>query len=115
MSNIAAIKVTQDNVDQLYNNMLTPDTQFSTFQGAHAQHETQSPTFQGTQDQHQTQFSPFQHQQQTPDLLDFDSILSNVHSLPRDLFVSQVLKDSRSDRDRLEAVKSDLFVNIQEF
>ena len=33
VSNIAAINVTQDNVDQLYNNMLTPDTQFSTFQG----------------------------------------------------------------------------------
>ena len=92
VSNMTTINVTKDNVDELYNNILTPETQFSTFQGAQANQAFQSPTVQGAQCPYDTQLSPIQHQErQSPDPLDADCILSNVRSLPRDLSITQIL------------------------
>ena len=46
---MTTIIVTKDNVDELYSYILTPETQFSTFQGAQANQAVQSPTDPGAQ------------------------------------------------------------------
>ena len=105
VSNMTTINVTKDNVDELCNNILTPETQFSTFQGAQANQAVQNPTEPGAQCPYDTQLSSIQNQERQSS--------DPVRSLPRDIFLTQIFKDSPSDRDRLEAVKLELFGIIQ--
>ena len=82
-----SMHMTPDNCNQMYNGT-TSDTQGSTFHGA-------------------------QVCQYVPDPLDVDSLLGVLRYLPRDLFITRVLKESSSCRERLETARSDAFRCVQ--
>ncbi|MEW8548092.1 MAG: hypothetical protein AB2693_31705, partial [Candidatus Thiodiazotropha sp.] len=88
VSRAVSVPVTQYNVNELYNDIIS-DSQESTFQGAQACYPDSNP-------------------------LEVDCIVSAVRSLPKSLCITQLLKDSSSDRDRLEAARSDIFACIKE-
>ena len=88
VTNYESVKVTEDNVERLYNGLDCSGTQTSVFQGA-----------QRVDDNH--------------DPLGTENLLALVRSLPKELFISEILKSSSSDRDHLENARTELFSCIQ--
>ena len=88
VSNCKSVKVTSDNVDDIYREIDSSGTQCSMIQGA-----------QRVTDNH--------------DPLSIDSLLSLVRSLPKEMFITEVLKSSSSDRDHLDNARTELFSYIQ--
>lgn len=88
VSTAMSINVTADNVEQLYDGVVSSVSQDSYIQGAQAAYQLSDP-------------------------LDAENLLSLVRDLPKELFVSQVLKDAAPSRDRLEIARSEVFSCIK--
>ena len=88
VSNAQQINVTAQNVDEMFE-YISSGTQGSTFQCAQADHQSSAA-------------------------LGVDKLLDLARSLPKDLFVAQVLQDSSGDRDLLEMARCDIYGCIKD-
>ena len=98
ISNAQSVQVTENNVDELYNNLDVLASQNSTFQCG-------QPTRPGD--------SVHEPGDANTDPLSVDNLLSSLSSIPKALFINQVIHDSSSDRDRLENIRLDLLECLQ--
>ena len=99
VSGIQAVQVTPENVSDLYNDIAGTQTQYSSFQCGQvpqSQHNTQEDI---TQDS-----CPFS----------VDTLVHFSRSLPKEMFISKVIKDSSANRERLENVRLDLLERLQQ-
>ena len=104
VSSVQSVQVTPDNVNSLFNNIIAPDSQNISLQcGQYVAPHPESTT-------QVTQNSCLQND----DPLSVDNLLSLVRSYPKDLFITQVLQDSSSDRDRLDSVRTNILGCIQQ-
>ena len=90
VSNLQSLNVTADNVDDIFLNINAENTQESIFQGAqpNTEHELCNP-------------------------LDADNLIHLVRTLPKELYITEILKLSSSDRDRLEDARIEILNCIQ--
>ena len=90
VSNLQSLNVTADNVEDIFLNINAENTQESIFQGAQPNTE---------------------HEQCNP--LDADNLIHLVRTLPKELYINEILKLSSSDRDRLEDARIEILNCIQ--
>ena len=96
VSNHLTVNVTADNVEELFSNINNDmNTQDSIFQGA--------------------QLNP-EHDQtlsEQRDPLGVDNLIQIARTLPKELYITEILKLTSSDRDRLESARVELFSSVQ--
>ena len=90
VSNTQSVQVTADNVNDIFADIVSSDTQESVFQGAQLYKIDENH-----------------------DHLQVDNLLHLARTLPREMYISQVLRDSSSDRDRLDCARSEIFECIK--
>ena len=96
VSNHPSVNVTADNVEELFLNINDDmNTQDSIFQGAqlNAEHD--------------------QTLSEQRDPLEVDNLIHIARTLPKELYITEILKLTSSDRDRLESTRVELFSSVQ--
>ena len=88
VSNLRLINVTSENVDAVFGDINASNTQGSVFQGAQRNAEQNDP-------------------------LGTDNLIELARSVPKSLYITQVLKDSSSDTDCLDNARNELFKYIR--
>ena len=88
VSNTNQIKVTSENVEQIYD-LISSETQSSQIQCAQAV-------------------------QQNSDVLSVDNMVELARNVPKDLFVAQILKDFSGNRELLDTARCDIFDCIKD-
>ncbi|MEW8561695.1 MAG: hypothetical protein AB2541_06300, partial [Candidatus Thiodiazotropha sp.] len=86
VSNSPSVRVKAPDVDEMYEDLLSPKSSY--FQGAQFPKVDENP-------------------------LDVDNLLALVRQLPKEMFISQIIKVASSDRDLLEAARYDIFECIK--
>ena len=96
VSNHPSVNVTADNVDEIFANINHDmNTQDSIIQGAQLNTEyDQTPSEQG-------------------DPIGVDNLIQITRTLPKELYITEILKLSSSDRGRLESARVELFSSVQ--
>ena len=96
VSNHQSVNVTADNVEELFSNIVDDmNTQDSIFQGA----------------QRNTEHEQTLSEQCNP--LGADNLIQIARTLPKELYITEILKLTSSDRDRLENARIELFCCVQ--
>ena len=103
VSGIQAVQVTSDNVCGLFNEIEGTQTQYPSLQCG------QIPQSQHDSQEDRTQDSCARNS----DPLSVDSLVYVSRSLPKGMFISKVIKDSSSNRERLESVRLSVFEHLQ--
>ena len=103
VSGIQAVQVTSDNVCDLFNEIEGTQTQYPSLQCG------QIPQSQHDSQEDRTQDSCARNS----DPLSVDSLVYVSRSLPKGMFISKVIKDSSSNRERLESVRLSVFEHLQ--
>ena len=105
VSNVHSVQVTEENVNELFNSIDGPNSQLlSTFQCGQPVIPHPGSQTEDTQDIGAVASDP----------LNVDNLLSLVRLFPKDLFITQVLQLSSSDRDMLERVRMVVLECIQQ-
>ena len=84
ISNVHSVQITASNVEDLYNNIDTPNSQNSTFQCGQAELPHHNPPGNGIQVSGGMNADP----------LSVDNLLSLLRSMQKELFITHVLRES---------------------